>query len=90
MNTAGAAAVFLAQTLPLMDRNRAFLPGFNTSALGQAELKATADAAFTTLGNADEITVDLVRDAVEAFAAFDIASGLFLDIWSVFCVCGNS
>ena len=80
LNTAGAAAVFLAQTLPLMDRNRAFLPGFNTSALGQAELKATADAAFTTLGNADEITVDLVRDAVEAFAAFDIASGLSPDI----------
>ena len=29
LNASGAAAVFLAQTLPLMDRNRAVLPGFS-------------------------------------------------------------
>jgi len=83
LNTAGAAAIFLANALPLMDRNRAFLPSLNTSDLGQSELKATADAAFTTLGNAylsGEVTTDLVKDAVESFAAFEIAKGISPDI----------
>jgi hypothetical protein len=75
-----ATAVFAAQMLPLIDRNRAFFPSFSTSPLGQAEARATANAAFTTLVNADTMTVDLVRDAFETFAAYEIAMGMSPDI----------
>jgi|DEB0MinimDraft_6_1074348.scaffolds.fasta_scaffold00026_4 hypothetical protein len=80
MNAAGATAVFAAQMLPLIDRNRAFFPSFSTSPLGQAEARATANAAFTTLANADKLTVDLVRDAFEAFAAYEVVMGVSPDV----------
>ena len=80
LNAAGASAVFAAQILPLIDRNRAFFPTFSTSPLGQSEARATANAAFTTLANADKITVDLVRDAFESFAAYEISMGMSPDV----------
>lgn len=80
LNAAGASAVFAAQMLPLIDRNRAFFPSFSTSPLGQSEARATANAAFTTLANADKLTVDLVRDAFESFAAYEISMGMSPDV----------
>lgn len=80
LDAAGATAVFAAQMLPLIDRNRAFFPSFSTSPLGQSEARATANAAFTTLANADKLTVDLVRDAFEAFAAYEISMGMSPDV----------
>ncbi len=80
LNAAGASAVFAAQILPLIDRNRAFFPTFSSSPLGQSEARATANAAFTTLANADKLTVDLVRDAFESFAAYEISMGMSPDV----------
>lgn len=82
LDQTGAALLILAQVLPLIERNETFLPDLSTSAMGQAELKATANAAFTTLANAtgDDFTTDLISDAIQAFAVFEVASGLSPDI----------
>lgn len=82
IDSVGGAAVIMANVMTLMDRNQTFLPDFSTSAMGQAERRASASAAFTALANAsgENLTTDLIADAVESFTAFEVSMGMSPDV----------
>lgn len=77
INETGVTAMMLAETLDEIDMTKVFLPEFARTPMTQAELRTTASAAMTTLGNAGTLegNMDLLMDAVDAFATYDIAKG---------------
>ena len=77
INETGVTAMMLAETLDEIDMTKVFLPEFARTPMTQAELRTTASAAMTTLGNAGTLegNMDLLMDAVDAFATYDIAMG---------------
>lgn len=77
INETGVTAMMLAETLDEIDMTKVFLPEFARTPMMQAELRTTASAAMTTLGNAGTLegNMDLLMDAVDAFATYDIAMG---------------
>ncbi|MEL0098026.1 MAG: hypothetical protein VW907_00555, partial [Opitutae bacterium] len=81
----GAQLMIQAGLVGEMDRNRTFLPDLSTSALGVQEKNATANAMFEAIAGAGagDLTTGMVADAIEAFAAYEIALGNSPDLAAI-------
>jgi len=75
-NNLGAQLLIQAGLNP-MDRNQTFLPDLSTSALGVQEKNATASAMLEAIAGAEagDLNTGMISDAIQAFAAYEIALG---------------
>jgi len=70
-------ALLMQAALNPMDRNQTFLPDLSTSALGVQERNATASAMLEAIAGAEagDLNTGMISDAIQAFAAYEIALG---------------